>query len=1535
MASPKIVMIASVIPVGPRARALSEQYFALQILTALDAIPPGPPPDDAALRGLLLPSEWSWEKTLVVRALNSAGLPGTFSAKVDKTPRPPAATEEALTAIKKEWLAFDRYDLRWNEQSSPTKALAGPANALRLSQGLAFLATMPGDIPQQLGLVHYFHIDKVIDSTFGIDEICHFVAAPQFKSGTPVPDLTFTPGARSTEPVLQGHDAVRWDYVSAVGTPPLVMFMQPVSVERDPARHRPIRFDKEQPASDPPGLNLEDYWLRSRDPGGDWAADLLERFAEALDVPARLLGASRYARTRRLKKVVDPRDPPRPLELELEQRLLLQAVAYSASWTKSEAAKALEAMADLTHMGSFALSPRDKTTLSRKLDAFKDTVSNEVQARPRWEEILRKALGEAAPTGASAIELLDARIASDPRLAERALYLVWRALALEEDGQPKAPPLRLWWVQVEANTTASETLRRLLTRGVGASLPPIAERSFAVEAVGALKTALSACVVRPAALTELQSRWQAALVSAKADTRWPLLLSDEVCPSAFWSEYIGLFGEQIFDDLPAAGKARRPSAKPRGITIQIDHVHHDEDPIPGARPAWQNVAGVGVAIRDAAKARPCWRPINAALLCDRDGRALLKAPCLLPLRIPFRDGLRFPFLTFNQRSLVAESPLADGTHGVLKLDGMGATDGVGASPMRSLYRHLPVVARTSAERDELDRLLLPRLVYGRTYLLAAFAMDAAGGLPDELTGRGDVPSAEARPWKMIPDWNVPEDKPGVVVSVTYLRDTGIGQVRMVALSRDGAPADWPPIPPDVYPLVAELAPEATPEQQADAPLARDASLVLLHQGHSSQIIGVKPPTADIDVLDQWSESKEHVQSLWTEHRRWLRERQKDGTIERDRNDILFEDPAVTHLAVRIERWAFVNGGGTWTSDGQQAWVLLELRPQDRERKRWIEIVVQLAGEPEDAWTTPWKMDEARDRPLTIEVPRNKGGTLVGRVSVHALVPKTFAPRFDPDVLKPADREQPRFNLIDDEATALASTEIKQRFFVLKPRIFHVEAATDAFPSEAELYESLRVRSDSVRRHVNVSLTFLAEQAGRMRNMVRCDLLRQPWRWQGRPLDPWPGTRWGAPNDVSKWELGAFAGLDELFDTDVLRIGHVPLLRTNAPLDRGHLYTDDWAPRPGLARYIRYALRAYSRYAGLFARRLEPTTTRSNRTPSIGWKSVFLRYVGATPQRPIVRAIVPLTEPAGEASGHSALPPLLVVLDEVAFEQCGISEGLECEVMSEEPTQPASDGSPRKNVLQYGRDPIVDRPIGNGTTVPLPDSLSLSVEGPFGYTFDTDARQPRFGASSYLVSPPADPRVRAWDFLKVRFRRLAERRTAAQPSMIHEHPADHPSLANWTSPTWVQFTPSNHFGVPWKNVKALPIQDDIQLVVQTAEDDVRRDTSQFIYFALVTASVRDFRGEIGQERYVEDAFAPAIPGKKGGGVLFSFASRGQHTLAMWVRIVEVQVAFNAVVPQTSREFWAQLLDAEDGHEPRDAGYRITRISPRTPLHDVPR
>jgi len=78
----------------------------------------------------------------------------------------------------------------------------------------------------------------------------------------------------------------------------------------------------------------------------------------------------------------------------------------------------------------------------------------------------------------------------------------------------------------------------------------------------------------------------------------------------------------------------------------------------------------------------------------------------------------------------------------------------------------------------------PRLIYGHTYQVSAFAVSQYGALPGSLRDDRD----KNEPWKLKPDFSPPKStNPKIVAEYTYLRRTAIGQISIIEDSK-GKPA---------------------------------------------------------------------------------------------------------------------------------------------------------------------------------------------------------------------------------------------------------------------------------------------------------------------------------------------------------------------------------------------------------------------------------------------------------------------------------------------------------------------------------------------------------------------------------------------------------------------------------------------------------------------------------------------------------------------------------------------------------------------------
>ena len=137
---------------------------------------------------------------------------------------------------------------------------------------------------------------------------------------------------------------------------------------------------------------------------------------------------------------------------------------------------------------------------------------------------------------------------------------------------------------------------------------------------------------------------------------------------------------------------------------------------------------------------------------------------------------------------------------------------------------------------------------------------------------------------------------------------------------------------------------------------------------------------------------------------------------------------------------------------------------------------------------------------------------------------------------------------------------------------------------------------------------------------------------------------------------------------------------------------------------------------------------------------------------------------------------MLVLDQTAYAQCGITEQIECELVK-------VNDSANNQLYQLGHDPIL-RVDTDDLPTPQNVTLKFKLVGAFGHTFDTGARQPLFGSSSYIIQAGLKDNqynFEDWGFAKLRLRRLSGNADSVVPDEN-----------DWTDPVWVQFPPSSKF-----------------------------------------------------------------------------------------------------------------------------------------------
>jgi hypothetical protein len=525
-----------------------------------------------------------------------------------------------------------------------------------------------------------------------------------------------------------------------------------------------------------------------------------------------------------------------------------------------------------------------------------------------------------------------------------------------------------------------------------------------------------------------------------------------------------------------------------------------------------------------------------------------------------------------------------------------------------------------------------------------------------------------------------------------------------------------------------------------------------------------------------------------------------------------------------------------------------------------------------------------------------------RLRIYAVVD---AKNFADTALNPAlaDLSDPT-----DAAVAAACVPQGSSLALLAPTTVVFEVPADnAFPTDAELAQALGFSPQVERRQITLTLS---RPAASFANVGRVEVLRQPWRWQGTPVPEFD------PAHPKAWEDVAFAGLDDELDARVVPVGYFPIGKCPST-DPVTVYTDRLDDLR--AQYVRYAVRIRSRYEGL-------AIADAGAIRTSAWQSMFVPFTGPKPSKPIVKAMVPLTlHPAGTTSN---VAPLLVVLDGEAFVQCGMTETIICRIDTVESPEPATTGT---SLPEYGHDPILSSDV-------FPDAPSaITIElvkaglpgGPFGHTFDAPGtRLPLFSASSYMFAPQsASGAVRPWDFARIRLRRMPSSTTPVTAPIGASDP-------DWTDAVWVQFLPPSKFGP--SSFQPVVDPQGTRVALSGTFDDASMgrllDSKRFIYAALVTERVHDYRGQPNHE-----ALRGVSPAEVQRGTPFrvTFRVRPEWAgLALRVRLLEVQVADGknetdvwGSTGSSEPAFWAGLIrgPANDPGDTGDTTHRIVRIS----------
>jgi hypothetical protein len=449
---------------------------------------------------------------------------------------------------------------------------------------------------------------------------------------------------------------------------------------------------------------------------------------------------------------------------------------------------------------------------------------------------------------------------------------------------------------------------------------------------------------------------------------------------------------------------------------------------------------------------------------------------------------------------------------------------------------------------------------------------------------------------------------------------------------------------------------------------------------------------------------------------------------------------------------------------------------------------------------------------SIKIAAPKGSILT--ISVRAIVSDEVFAR-DTDKQNDAATKKRRF--VPSTAFTDAKNLAKNVDLMTPAAEFDVEIATDAMPTQKEIFAALKIGgADSLTASLGEGREFLY--------LDRFRVHRQRWDWRGRdvqfsevaplPKSFGPGDPWWA---VSHGDADADAGdatwfgdranddaLAEWFDAWVYDTQAVPKL--GAKIDRPPFPF----VRTNRYEYYRFRVEAFSRYHGLrIDGKIVGSKMGADPNSPYGWKRLYLSATGPTGETrlptPAIHAIVPVgVGPSDFGEEDDSLAASLAVwVDGDWYAPAGLARKLVCrvEVMERKFANPAD------NILQHGSDPL--RSTSAADTRPdAKDPRIALVGGPIGLTFDLDAEAPKIANSAFRLSPKGT-KIEPGDFLKIRFR--SEYEPGATGLSAEQLEA---AASEWSASHWVQIPAHrNRFKIKGSETpKTINVDKDIAIAL---------------------------------------------------------------------------------------------------------------------------
>lgn len=950
---------------------------------------------------------------------------------------------------------------------------------------------------------------------------------------------------------------------------------------------------------------------------------------------------------------------------------------------------------------------------------------------------------------------------------------------------------------------------------------------------------------------------------------------------------------------------------PHAITLQIEQLAPIPDETTELKDVLNRFSGVGFLMRELGTTD--WYCLNRADLEVNSGAGTttlpLSDPAVVPFRISYRNGLRQVCASYDNRPLIADSPLG----------------------------HEDVTRWIAPQSPSFDALIrnrystnakMPGLIFGKTYELAVFAIANCGAIPPEL--------AQSNFCQLKASLVVPNAV--ALRQVPYKRRVRIGAPRLTDLNNPKLPMNVPLVPENVHPLARDLKslsiginPGGGAQDSADLS-THQMPLVLLSpaawkpQGMPSMDASVRLPSTHWDCWQRWTKSSASASVIASFYR--TAAANAKNSDPKNALDLTVDDPALE------PRFYFE---------------LMECQPDgtlSNAASRWVPVARPLAGSTGLAsqrsqaapftcsWTNdPTKVGIDKRDPVSGNPGVPEGAVItvleghVYRLGIYCAITRESAAKFTDGVLM----TQP-----SDDANLL----------LVSPQFIAIEAATAALPCAADVWHALKPAIADL-TNGNITVTF----DGISRYLHRAELRRQVWRWQGRNTRIHPRLLTDTPDEAKllEWEAVEFGDRPDADSVVVPMKPNAPALDGSRSFTYREVLKNAQGDSDLRSLHFRFAVTVFSRYEGLIptaaARSVNGTRVLPGKENVVSsWTRLFVpcrRTDGGNAPR--VRLVLPLT---GAPSDDGASPGLLVVFDEPWHATGGLSERLQIRIALTADPGEAPDKL-QHYYLEVGPDPIVShtelspqRIDLSLTTNAKPDSLDWPQPvGPVGHYFDTTNSAALFNCTSFMISAPRVNGVAAdqpWTFAKLQFRRVLWKKLRQLP-LAKNAPKDAAAplevvdmvASPFTDPVWAQYLPpfsifdDTIFSPQHVRASFVDLNSKGTLVFTNVDGSncrlqpLKFDNNNYFLYAVLTRRVFDVTGRADQEQFAglfaqgtENWWTLAYPHS---------TPQAAPELGYRVRVIEVQQPFAVLQGST---LFDDLFEPKSGG---DAGARIVRIS----------